>query len=104
MTPYPCDGNVPDMPERDTISVWVTSVSYLGGPVAHGKGETEDGEAIEFAGEPRALCAVSEALDAGDGPILVPIPTWWSLSWRQPRSTTPARSAHQRTTSPAGPA
>ena len=54
------------MATRDTIPVWVTSVSYLGGPVAHGRGETEDGDAVDFAGEPRALWAVSEALDAGD--------------------------------------
>jgi hypothetical protein len=78
------------MSERDTIPVWVTSVSYIGGPVAHGRGETEDGDGIDFAGEPRALWAVSEALDAGDGPILVAIPTWWSLSLRPSRSTTPA--------------
>jgi hypothetical protein len=78
------------MSTRDTIPVWVTSVSYLGGPVAHGRGETEDGDAVDFAGEPRALWAVSEALDAGDGPILVAIPTWWSLSVCPPRSTTPA--------------
>jgi len=78
------------MSERDTIPVWVTSVNYLGGPVAHGRGETEDGAPIDFAVEPRALWAVSEALDAGDGPVLVAIPTWWSISRRPSGSTTPA--------------
>ena len=78
------------MSERDTIPVWVTSVNYPGGPVAHGRGETEDGDPIDFAGEPRALWAVSEAIDAGDGPVLVAIPTWWSLILRPSRSPTPA--------------
>jgi hypothetical protein len=76
--------------EPETIAVWVTSVSYLGGPVAHGRGETEDGEAIDFAVEPRALWAVSEALDAGDGPVLLAVPPWWGPSRRPPRPTTPA--------------
>jgi hypothetical protein len=78
------------MTERDTIPVWVTSVSYLGGPVAHGFGETEDGAPVDFTVEPRALWAVAEALDAGDGPVLLAIPSWWSLSWRRTRPTTPA--------------
>lgn len=90
MTPRLPHGSVRRMSERDTIPVWVTSVSYQGGPFAYGRGETEDGDAIDFASEPRALWAVSEALDAGDGPILVAIPTWWSLSRRPFRSTTPA--------------
>ena len=83
-------GNLPRMPERDTIPVWVTSVNYQGGLVALGRGETEDGDRADFAGEPRALWAVSEAIDAGDGPVLVAIPTWWSISRRPSRSTTPA--------------
>jgi hypothetical protein len=77
------------MVEQDTIAVWVTSVYYHGGPVAHGQGETENGDGVAFAGEPRALWAVSEALDAGDGPVLMAIPTWWSIS-RPSRSTAPA--------------
>ena len=78
------------MDERNTIAVWVTSVDYHGGPVAHGRGETEDGVGVAFAGEPRALWAVAEALDAGDGPVLMAIPTWWRISRLPSRATLPA--------------
>jgi hypothetical protein len=70
------------MIESTTIRVWVTSVDYVGGAVAYGRGETEDGTRVDFAGEPRALWAISEALDAGDGPVLAAIPTWWSIIQR----------------------
>lgn len=87
MTGWQPDGTVrPMMIETTTIPVWVTSVDYQGGAIAYGRGETEDGERVDFAGEPRALWAVSEALDAGDGPVLTDIPTWWSFIKRPFRS------------------
>jgi hypothetical protein len=79
MTPRVLRRNVPGMIESTTIPVWVTSVEYRGGAVAYGRGETEDGDRVGFAGEPRALWAIAEALDAGDGPVLAAIPTWWSI-------------------------
>ncbi len=83
-------GNVSAMTDAHTIPVWVSSVDYPGGAVAYGRGETENGDGVEFAVEPRALWAISEALDAGDGPVLAAIPTWWSIIRRPSRSTTPA--------------
>ncbi len=80
----------PGMIDSRTIPVWVTSVHYAGGAVAFGRGETEDGEAVGFMVEPRAVWAISEALDAGDGPVLTAIPTWWSLVRRPFRSPKPA--------------
>jgi hypothetical protein len=73
------------MIDSHTIPVWVTSVDYPGGAVAYGRGETEDGDDVDFAVEPRALWAICEALDAGDGPVLVAIPTWWSIIRRPSR-------------------
>ena len=77
------------MIDSHTIPVWVTSVDYPGGAVAYGRGETEDGDGVDFAVEPRVLWAISEALDAGDGPVLAVIPTWWGITWRPSRSITP---------------
>jgi len=79
MTPTFARASIPGMIESTTIPVWVTSVDYRGGAVAFGRGETEDGGRVDFAGEPRALWAIAEALAAGDGPVLAAIPTWWSL-------------------------
>ncbi len=84
MTFGPLGGTVPCVIACDTVSVWVTSVDYHGGALAHGRGETEDGGRIEFACEPRVLWAISEALEAGDGPVLAAIPTWWSISRHSP--------------------
>lgn len=82
MTLWMPSRNVPRMIESATVPVWVTSVDYVGGSVAYGRGETEDGARVDFASEPRALWAISEALDAGDGPVLAAIPTWWSIIQR----------------------
>ena len=79
MTRGACGRNVSTMAPNETIRVWVTSVDYHGGPVAVGRGETDDAGSVEFIAEPRALWAISEALDAGDGPVLAAIPTWWRM-------------------------
>jgi len=83
MTAHTARYTNPQPIEGTTIPVWVTSVDYAGGGVAHGRGKTPDGISVDFAGEPRALWAISEALDAGDGPVLAAIPTWWSILLRQ---------------------
>lgn len=71
-----------------TIPVWVTEVRYTGGAVAYGRGETEDGSRVEFAHEPRALHAVAEAIENGDGPVLTAVPTW-TLTRHPPLRSTP---------------
>ena len=92
MTPRPPGSTMSCMIAGDTVSVWITSVDYHGGAVAHGRGETEDGSRLEFACEPRALWAISEALDAGDGPVLAAIPTWWSIGGHSPQLRNPPTS------------
>ena len=77
MTGGLCCSYLTGMIESSPIPVWVTAVDYKGGAVAHGRGFTEVGDRVEFAVEPRALWAISEALDAGDGPVMLAIPTWW---------------------------
>ncbi len=90
MTPYLSCSTFPGMIDCSTVPVWVTEVRYTGGAVAYGRGETEEGDRVEFAGEPRALSAIVEALDAGDGPVLAAIPTWWSIIRRPSQSPKPA--------------
>jgi hypothetical protein len=62
--------------DDENVAVWVTEVRYTGGTVAYGRGEDEDGERVDFWGEPRALHAIAEALENGDGPVLAAVPTW----------------------------
>ena len=58
------------------IPVWVHRISYRGGRVAIGYGETPGGEAVTFATGPRALLAIAEALEYGDGPVLADVAAW----------------------------
>lgn len=66
--------------DDDVIQVYVTRVTYTGGTVAYAEGVTVDGHPVDFAAEPRALFAIAEALDYGEGPVLADVPTWAILA------------------------
>ena len=64
------------MIEDDVLHVWTHRVDYTGGTVAYGYGETEDGEPVAFAGEPRMLHAIAEAIENEREPVLAAVPPW----------------------------
>ena len=73
------------MMDDERVPVWCDRVDYTGGTVAFGYGETEDGERVQWAGEPRAMYAIEEALENGDGPVLAAVPTWCMIRRPAPR-------------------
>lgn len=59
--------------DENYVRVIVDDVVYNGGTLAIGRGTTEDGRRVTFAGEPRMLYAIAEAIRYGEHPeALVP--------------------------------
>lgn len=61
--------------EPGYLRVEVESVEWKGGTVAIGTGWTVAGTPVTFAGEPRALHAIAEALADGERPVAL-VPDW----------------------------
>ena len=59
----------------DTVQVWVSRVTYTGGTLAFAHGFA-GGDAVTFAGSPRELHAIAEAIESEQEPVLALVPSW----------------------------